>query len=190
MAVDGDPVVWSAQAVRSPDPAGRSVAVHTAGKADDMLKVSAGLDDVSEAQSRYEACLVVWYAHIAATGSSTSSDGIALAPDGGPWRSFYRNSVSGRKPFFPKFVFLSPCLFSWGVTLRMRPTKRSGQPQPHGKGRGSRGLDVSDVDCGVCCVSRLYIFPPSVQMNSVVVSRQSLPQCISWICLFARKKGI
>ena len=120
MTVYGDPVVWSAQAVRSPDPAGRSVEVHTAGKADDMLKVSAGLDDVSETQSRYETCLVVWCAHIAATGSSTSSDGIALAPDGGPWRSLYRNAVSGRKPFIPNFFFFFfqlSRLFSWGVTF-------------------------------------------------------------------------
>jgi hypothetical protein len=84
--------------------------------AGDMPKVFAGLDGVSKTQNRYEACLVVWCAHIAATGSSTSSDGIALAPDGGPWRSSYRNAVSGRKPFLFYFVFLSPCfIFSAGA---------------------------------------------------------------------------
>ncbi|KAJ5911190.1 uncharacterized protein N7473_000493 [Penicillium subrubescens] len=100
MGFDGDPVVWSAQAVRSPDPEGRNVEVHTAGMADDMLEVFVGLDGVSETQNRYEACRVVWCAHIAATGSSTSSDGIALAPDGGPWRSSYRNAVSGPLVYF------------------------------------------------------------------------------------------
>jgi hypothetical protein len=139
MAVDGDPVVWSTQAVRSPDPAGRSVAVHTAGKADDMLKVSAGLDDVSETRSRYEACLVVWYAHIAATGSSTSSDGIALAPDGGPWRSFYRNSVSGRKPFFLN-LFFSALAFSAGAS-RFECDPRSGQVSHSHTGRGGGAAD-------------------------------------------------
>lgn len=110
--VDGNLVEWSAQVVRGPNLMGRSVEAHTAGRADDMLKAFAGLDGVSERLSQYEARLVVWCAHIAATGSSTSSDGIALAPDGGPWRSFYTNAVSGRKPFFlfcfsqPLFLFL------------------------------------------------------------------------------------
>jgi hypothetical protein len=111
MGVDGDPVVWSAQAVRSPDLVGRNVEVHTAGMADDMPKVFAALDGVSETQNRYEACRVVWCAHIAATGSSTSSDGIALAPDGGPWRSSYRNAVSGRKPFYFNLFFSALVLF-------------------------------------------------------------------------------
>jgi hypothetical protein len=139
MGVDGDPVVWSAQAVRSPDLVGRNVEVHTAGMADDMPKVFAALDGVSETQNRYEACRVVWCAHIAATGSSTSSDGIALAPDGGPWRSFYRNSVSGRKPFFLN-LFFSALAFSAGAS-RFECDPRSGQVSHSHTGRGGGAAD-------------------------------------------------
>lgn len=136
MEVDGDPVVSPVKAVHSPDPAGQSVEVHTADMAGDGPRVSAGLDDVRETPSRYEACRVVWCAHIAATGSSTSSDGIALTPEGGPWRSFYRNAVIGRKPFCDLF-FLSPCLFSWGVPFECDPG--SGQVSHTGKGGGTVG---------------------------------------------------
>ena len=88
MKVDGNPVVSRVQAIHSPDPAGRSVEVHTADMADDGPRVSAGLGDVHETPSRYEACRVVWYAHIAGTGSSTSSDGIALTPGAGRGAAF------------------------------------------------------------------------------------------------------
>lgn len=154
MEVDEDPVVSPVQAVHSPDPAGQCVEVHTVDMAGDGPRVSARLVDVRETPSRYEACRVMWCAHIAATGSSTSSDGIALTPEGGPWRSFYRNAVIGRKPFRDLFFFLSPCLFSCGVRFECDP----GSGQPHGKGRGKQlELDVSDVDCGVrWCILCIY----------------------------------
>lgn len=184
MEVDGDPVGSPVQAVHSPDPVGRSVEVHTADMAGDMPRVSAGLGDVSQKPSRYEACRVVWCAHIAATGSSTSSDEIALAPEGGPWRSFYRNAVIGRKPFFD-LVFLSPCFFQLRRTFRMRPRKRSGQP--HGKRRGTRCLRCRLWGLLVSCY--LYIVPP-VWMDDWdrYITLISLPMHV--LDLFMSKQGI
>lgn len=152
MKVDGDPVVSRVQAVHSPDPAGRSVEVHTADMADDGSRVSAGLGDVHETPSRYEVCRVVWCAHIAATGSSTSSDGIALTPEGGPWRSFYRNAVIERKPFCD--LFFSALVFSAGASVlnATQEAVRSATREREGE------LDVSDVDCGVCWCILLCIY--------------------------------
>lgn len=81
----------------------------------------------------------------------------------------------------PLFLFL---FFQLGrYRFAMRPTKRSGQPHPHGK----RGLDVLDVDCGVRWYLGVYIYFVPVQVISVGLSRQSIHRCISWICLRASK---
>lgn len=197
MGVDGDPVVWSAQAVRSPDREGRNVEAHTAGMADDMLKGFAGLDGVSETQNRYEACRVVWCAHIAATGSSTSSDGIALAPDGGPWRSSYRNAVSGRKPFSIILFFSALVLFfiffsAGGRTLNLRfeCDPRSGQvSHTHtGRGGGNSMFQRSIVGfVGIVVVYR-YIFCSSADGISGIIT--SIDLSMHTLDLVASKQGI
>lgn len=88
MEVDGDPVVSPVRVVHSPDLAEQCVEVHTADMAGDGPRVSAALRDMCETPSRYEACRVVWCAHIAARGSSTSSDGVALTREAGRGAAF------------------------------------------------------------------------------------------------------
>jgi hypothetical protein len=68
----------------------------------------------------------------------------------------------------------------------MRPTKRSGQPHPHGKGRG---LDVSDVDCAVRWYLGVYIYIYSLSVDEISGIITSIDPSMHILDLFASKQG-